>query len=215
MHDVFKNIGVKFHITGDIGKDVYNLLLEQNFDRVADHIKRVAQKSKELAQRFKYDEELAEVAGYLHDISVIIPNDEKIEICELLNIEVLEEEKVFPLLTHQKLSKVIAQDIYGIENREILRAINCHTTLQKDASTLDLILFIADKIEWDQSGKAPYLEQVKEGLEKSLEHGAYAYIEYLIRNKESLKVVHPWLVDAYEDLKKKLGPNSFCNGGTA
>lgn len=204
MHEVFKNLGVKFKITTDICEDAYSLLLELKFNIVANHVKRVAQKSIELARKFQYDEKLVEVASYLHDISVIIPNSEKIKMCQLLNIEVLEEEKVFPLLVHQKLSRIMAEDIYGIENEEVLGAINCHTTLKRDSKTLDLILFIADKLEWDQQGVPPYLEKVEKGLEQSLEHGAYAFLEYMVKNKENLKVVHPWLIEAYEELKNKL-----------
>ncbi|MTI68156.1 MAG: HD domain-containing protein [Firmicutes bacterium] len=205
MHEVFENMEVKFDATSDICEDVYSLLLKENFNIVANHVKRVGKKSRELARKFKYDEQIAEIASYLHDISVIIPNSEKIQICELLNIEVLEEEKAFPLLIHQKLSRKMAEDIYGVENEDVLSAINCHTTLKRDSKTLDLILFVADKIEWDQQGIPPYLETVEKGLEKSLEDGAYAYVEYIIRNKKNLKVVHPWLVEAYEDLKNKLG----------
>lgn len=204
MQEVFKNLDVKFNLTTDICKDAYSLLLELKFNIVANHMKRVAQKSRELARKFQYDEKLAEVAGYLHDISVIIPNSEKIQMCESLNIEVLEEENIFPLLVHQKLSRIIVEDIYGIENEEVLSAINCHTTLKTDSKTLDLILFVADKIEWDQQGIPPYLEKVEKGLEQSLEHGAYAFLEYMIENKKNLRVVHPWLIEAYEDLKNKL-----------
>ena len=47
---------------------------------------------------------------------------------------------------------------FGIEDNEILSAIECHTTLKKNYSDIDLVLFVADKIKWDQEGKPPYLD---------------------------------------------------------
>ncbi len=39
-------------------------------------------------------------------------------------------------------------------------------------------------------------------LDQSLEHAAYYYIEYLLSN--DIKVIHPWLMDAYRELTNKL-----------
>ncbi|MPN55779.1 hypothetical protein SDC9_203463 [bioreactor metagenome] len=76
--------------------------------------------------------------------------------------------------------------------------------MKKEYTELDLLLFVADKVKWDQKGVPPYLEDVVNGLNISLEHGAYAYIKYLMDNKSNLKVIHPWLVDAYNSLRVKL-----------
>ena len=40
----------------------------------------------------------------------------------------------------------------------------------------------------------------KKGLEKSLEK-TFVYISYLWERKDTLKVIHPWLEEAYWDLK--------------
>ena len=65
---------------------------------------------------------------------------------------------------------------------------------------LDRVVFVADKIAWDQPGIPPYLDKLLDGLELSLAHGAFVYIEGLWERKEQLKVVHPWLEAAYYDL---------------
>lgn len=39
------------------------------------------------------------------------------------------------------------------------------------STKLDQILFVADKITWDQPGEPPYIELMMRGLEKSLCHG--------------------------------------------
>lgn len=65
-----------------------------------------------------------------------------------------------------------------------------------------LLLFVSDKIKWDQSGNPPYLEGLLYNLDKALEHSALYYIDYLLQNE--IKVIHPWLKDAYEYLNYKL-----------
>lgn len=46
------------------------------------------------------------------------------------------------------------------------------------------------------------LSRYKNGLEKSLEHAAFVYISYLWERKDTLKVIHPWLEEAYWYLKE-------------
>lgn len=104
------------------------------------------------------------------------------------------------MIIHQKLSRVIAKEIFKVEDEEILNAICCHTTLRKHATKMDLVLFVADKIEWDQKDTTIF-NRNKKGLEKSLEKAAFVYISYLWERKDTLKVIHPWLEEAYWDLK--------------
>ncbi len=98
----------------------------------------------------------------------------------------------------------MATEIFNISNEEILEAINCHTTLRSNASPLDMVLFIADKIEWDQKGAPLYINEVEKALNTSLELSAFKFIKYQMDNKENLKVMHPWLLEAYLDLEKQL-----------
>lgn len=97
----------------------------------------------------------------LQDISAIFPNEERIAVAEEFGIEILQEEREFPMIIHQKLSSVIAKEIFKIEDEEVLNSISCHTSLHKHATKMDLVLFIADKLEWDQIGTPSYLIEVK------------------------------------------------------
>ena len=112
----------------------------------------------------------------------------------------MEAERKFPMIIHQKLSRVIAKEIFKVEDEEILNAICCHTTLRKHATKMDLVLFVADKIEWDQKGTPPYLIEIKKDW-KNLWKSTFVYISYLWERKDTLKVIHPWLEEAYWDLK--------------
>ncbi|MGG0262760.1 bis(5'-nucleosyl)-tetraphosphatase (symmetrical) YqeK [Bacillus mycoides] len=187
---------------GKIENDIKAFLLKYNKEFTYKHSIRVANEARKIAGIFSEDEEKAAIAGCLHDISAIFPNEERIAVAEKFGIEILQEEREFPMIIHQKLSRVIAKEIFKIEDEEVLNAICCHTTLHKHATKMDLVLFIADKLEWDQIGTPPYLINVKKALGNSLEHAAFVYISYLWERKDTLKVIHPWLEEAYWYLKE-------------
>jgi predicted HD superfamily hydrolase involved in NAD metabolism len=191
-----------FTPTGKIENDIKAFLLKYNKEFTYKHSIRVANEARKIAKIFYEDEEKAAIAGCLHDISAIFPNEERIAVAEEFGIEILQEEREFPMIIHQKLSRVIAKEVFKVEDKEVLNAICCYTTLHKHATKMDLVLFIADKLEWDQIGTPSYLIEVKKGLEKSLEHAAFVYISYLWERKDTLKVIHPWLEEAYWYLKE-------------
>ncbi|MGG0256979.1 bis(5'-nucleosyl)-tetraphosphatase (symmetrical) YqeK [Bacillus toyonensis] len=191
-----------FTPTGKIEHSIKEFLLKYDKEFTYHHSIRVANEARKIAIMFHENEEKAEIAGYLHDISAIFPNEDRIKVAEAVGIEILQEERKFPMIIHQKLSRVIAREIFKVEDEEILDAICCHTTLRKHATKMDLVLFVADKIEWDQNGTSSYLVDIKNGLEKSLEHAVFVYISYLWERKDTLKVIHPWLEEAYWYLKE-------------
>lgn len=189
-------------ITNDLKKSITEFLELNNCLDTISHSIEVANYAKDISCRYSIRSELAEVSGLLHDISAVIPENKRIEVANILGIEIYDEERKMPLIIHQKISKVIAQDIFKINDTSILSAIECHTTLKKEPSKLDLLLFVSDKVKWDQDGNPPYLEGLLYNLDKSLEHSALYYIDYLLQNE--IKVIHPWLKDAYEYLNYKL-----------
>ena len=115
-----------------------------------------------------------------------------------MKIELFKEERQFPMIIHQKISRIMAQREFGIQDEKILSAISCHTTLKKKFSKVDLVLFVADKIRWDQEGQPPYLKEITQALNYSFEAAAFAYTDYIL--KHDIKVIHPWLLEAYEFL---------------
>lgn len=107
----------------------------------------MGKEARKIAERFNANADSAEIAGYLHDISAVYSNDVRIQVSYDLGIEVLSEEEAFPMIIHQKISKEMARDIFNIMDQEILDAVGCHTTLKKNSTILDKVLFVADKIE--------------------------------------------------------------------
>ena len=79
----------------------------------------MANEARKIAVKYHVNEEKATIAGYLHDISAIFPNEARIVVAEQFGIEILQEEREFPMIIHQKLSKVIAKEIFKVDDEEI------------------------------------------------------------------------------------------------
>jgi predicted HD superfamily hydrolase involved in NAD metabolism len=170
--------------------DVSAFLQAHNRARTLAHARQVADEAVRVAQRFGADEVKAGQAGLLHDISVVIPGPHRLEAARQWGLAVLPEEETYPMLLHQQLSAVMAREIFGVQDEEVLSAVGCHTTLRPAAGRLDLVLFVADKIAWDQTGRPPYLDSLNAALVQSLAQAARVYLEYL---REHLSgPFHPW-----------------------
>jgi len=204
MHPCLAALAEAVPRTGDIGADVTALLAYHGRADTIGHSMRVAAEAKRLALHWREEAASAETAGWLHDVSAIVPEEERIGLAEDLGLEVLPEERAFPMIMHQKLSAAIAQAVFGITDPAVLSAIGCHTTLKTGASPLDKIVFVADKMQWDQAGDAPYLKAITGAVERSLDQAVLAYLDYLWQQRATLPVVHPWLVQAYHQTLNKL-----------
>ena len=200
MHVILEALAKDMEFTGDTERDMRLFLELHGCLQTVDHCFDVAQEAQRIAHLYGADPQAALLSGYLHDISAVIPNHERIAVSRSLGLEVLPEEEAFPMIIHQKLSRVIAEELFGIRNLNVLSAIECHTTLKSGASLMDKILFVADKLAWDQPGVPPYREAMLNQLDVSLDDAAFAYIHHLWQQRERLKVVHPWLKAAYDDL---------------
>ena len=187
---------------GKIGEDVPRFLARFGHQKTAEHCSAVASKAKELAERFNSDSSKAEQAGYLHDISAVIPIEKRIDFAKSRSVEILAEEIQYPLIIHQKLSVVLAREAFDVTDHEILSAIGCHTTLKARPALLDKVVFLADKIAWDQDGSPAYFSNVIKAMDESLDVAVFEYLNYLWERRSQLKVIHPWLIEAREYLIK-------------
>jgi predicted HD superfamily hydrolase involved in NAD metabolism len=193
-----------FEASGNLENDIKTLLLQHNHDHTYHHVKAVVEKAVELAHQFHGNVVQSATAAWLHDISAIIPAYERVDVAKALRLTVLPEEERFPMIVHQKLSVPISKQTFGVNDPVVLSAIECHTTLKANASLTDKIVFVADKIAWDQTGTPPYIDELKLGLERSVDAAALAYLNYLWSLRNQLRVLHPWVIEARNDLMEAM-----------
>lgn len=184
-------------------QQVKTLCQAHDCDELFEHLIAVAQESKSLAKQVGADQNKAYIAGLLHDIGGIFPNEERINKARAFNLSLFKEELVLPMIIHQKLSQVLAKQVFEIADEDILSAICCHTTLKANPSLLDKTVFLADRIKWNGEGQPPYLADLLDALFISLSEGCLFYIEYIMNH--DIKVLHPWLLAAKASLADELG----------
>ena len=202
MHTQLQPYFGQFSFEKNLPEAVTAVLTHHHLSRVAEHVGRVAAEAKKLAQQFGADPAAAETAGWLHDISAVIPNNKREKVCQAFQVPVLPGEAGFPMILHQKLSAVVTQEVFGVTDPAILSAIGCHTTLKAGASLLDKIVFVADKIQWDQVGKPPYLAEIETAVTHSIDAACRVYLNYLWQQRDKLRYVHPWFLAAREELTR-------------
>lgn len=191
-----QSMRLAFEPRGWINEDVHAFLALHGCQRAAKHCGKVARAAYQLAERLGADPLAAEAAGWLHDVSAVWTNDQRLAAAEALSVEILPEERQAPFILHQKLSVVLARELFGVRDAAVLSAVGCHTTLKNDPSPLDKVVFIADKLAWDEPYDAPWHPALREALEHSLDDGCRVYLGYLWEQRSTLTVVHPWMVEA-------------------
>jgi len=204
MHEIFADMARGLNLQGDLAEVVSIFLTQRGFPNTVGHSRQVAETAEKLALHFGADPLKAGQAGWLHDVSVVFLNSLQVEIARALGIALLPEEVQNPVLIHQKLSAVMAHELFGIQDAGVLSAIGCHTTLKAQAALLDNVLFVADKISWDQVGNPPYIEEIRAAAEISLDKAALIYIRSVVERRENLaETLHPWLLAALQELSRK------------
>lgn len=184
-------------------ESIRNTYLSHNKVNTLKHVEEVAETAAWLAEIYDLDISKVRLAALLHDISAIMTPQEMYETAKSRNMEIDPAEEKYHFLLHQRISKIIASETFGIDDNEILNAVECHTTLKKNAGMYDKVIFLADKISWDQKDLPPYYDILKSKAAESLDEACYFFIKYQFEGG-LLLMPHQWLIEAYKDLETAL-----------
>ena len=201
MLNVFPYITIP-EFSGNIKADVKELLSAHKKAKTFAHVEAVAEMNANIAEQYGLDKNICELGGYLHDISAIIAPVDMLAYATENGWYIDEAEKKYPFLMHQRISKTIAEQDFGIADERILSAIECHSTLKANPTDYDMALFIADKLAWDQDGTPPFYSILSDALKQSLEAASLAYMNYIVENKMIL-YPHKWFEMGMCFLKKQ------------
>ena len=186
-----------------IKKELSKKLKKERFE----HTVGVMYTSASLAMRYGANIEKAMTAGLLHDCGKYCSAKEQLKLCEKYKITLTDLEHSMPALIHAKLGAYLAENEYGIKDREVLDAITYHTTGRPEMTMLEKILYIADYIE-PRRYKADNLPQIRRMAYEDLDQTMYAILkgtlEYLQRKGGC---IDPMTLQAYEYFKAQMKGN--------
>lgn len=159
----------------------------------------VMETAKRLAATFGADIEKAALAGLIHDCARCLTPDDQLKNAESAGIlldEIQIHEKV---LIHGPLGAVMAREIFGIADREILRAVEIHSTGDRDMTVLEKIIFLADYIEPNRD--FPGVEDIRAKAGADLDTAVVLAFDSTIKHVISRgKLLHPGTIAGRNDI---------------
>lgn len=147
-----------------IKKDLKEILSEKRYN----HSIGVMEMAGELAKIYGVNVEKAMLAGLLHDNAKEMSSEELIKYVDDNNIKISEVERINTKILHGKVGADIARKKYGVDE-EIQKAIEYHTTTHPNMTTLDKIIFVADKIELNRTSDTYDIKTERELAKKDLD----------------------------------------------
>jgi predicted HD superfamily hydrolase involved in NAD metabolism len=115
-----------------------------------EHSVRVARCAEILARRHGADARKARLAGMLHDLARLYSPERLLAECTARGMTIDAAQREHPMLLHARLGAAIAHQEFGVEDREVLSAIEKHTTGAPEMSRLDCVVYLADSLEPDR-----------------------------------------------------------------
>lgn len=164
-----------------------------------DHLEHVEAIAIDIAENYRLDPERLHIGSYLHDIAKLIDYEEYLPILEKYGVAVCDEEIQVRVTLHAKVSMVIAREIFEIKDALLLDAISNHTTLRVKATEYEKVLFLADKMTWNEEDLIYLLDET---IMQVLNVTCFNALEWIIRDvKRQGGTVLSQVYDAYEYFK--------------
>lgn len=142
------------------------------------HTLGVIETAKSLARLNGVDETKAEIAALVHDMAKSIPIDEQTKILRNNNIEIDIVTENSPQILHGFVGSILAKELLGIEDEDILNSVKYHTIARKNMSLLEKIIYIADYIEPNRN--YPGVQELRQVTFANLNEGVLRGLENTI-----------------------------------
>ncbi|RJP16073.1 MAG: HD domain-containing protein [Candidatus Abyssobacteria bacterium SURF_5] len=113
-----------------------------------EHVLGCADTAEKLARKFGCDEDKAAAACYLHDVAKPMPHDSRVARARELGMTPAKIQSYLPPVLHGPVAALIANKELGIDDPEILEAVEFHSTGRAGMGKLGKVIFVADFIEF-------------------------------------------------------------------
>jgi HD superfamily phosphohydrolase YqeK len=174
----------------DFYENLKSYFLKFNKGTIFQHTEKVVSEIKILADTFKLNKEKTVIGAYLHDVGNVIEKEDAVLFCQVFGEKVWENEKQFPFILHQKSSKVLAEHLFKIKDAEILNAIACHTTLKASPKKIEMAVYLADKLSWEEEEYQELISKMRLASKYSMEEAIFHYQKQLNNKRKSLPYYH-------------------------
>lgn len=168
---------------------------------LAEHVEGVVAEARRLALVHGADEGRAALAAWGHDIARALSPAELLGEARRLGLAVDAVEESAPILLHGPMAAEMLCREYAIDDAEVLAAARYHTTGRAGMSTLEKVVFVADKIEAGKLQAEPALARVKQLADRDLDAAILEYLnQHLVEATRRGWPLHPQTVAARNEL---------------
>jgi predicted HD superfamily hydrolase involved in NAD metabolism len=155
------------------------------------HILGVEQMARELAGCYHIDEKKASQAGLMHDLAKYFKPQKLLQMAREEGLELDPVDEANPHLLHAEVGAIVARDLFGVKDEEVLQAIRNHTLGRPGMSQLSCIVFLADSLELGR-GSTPELEALRQKAQQSLYQAVWLTCDYSLKYLLSTHcLIHP------------------------
>lgn len=166
----------------------WNEIASRVGDKRYQHIQRVVETARHLAERHGVDVKKAETAAMFHDICKYRDDALLWQEAKRLNIQDLEKFKAFPQILHAYVAAESARVDYGVVDDDILNAIRYHTTGIDSMGPVAEVVFLADYLEPMRNfeGVEDLRKAADESLERGMRESVAQNLGYLIHSEKTI-----------------------------
>ena len=118
--------------------------------KLLEHILGCAETAEKLAKKFNCDQDKAAAAAYLHDVVKPMAYPEQVACARSLGMPQVKIESYLPPVFHGPLAALLVRKELHLEDRDILEAIECHSSGCAGMGEIAKVVFIADFIEFSR-----------------------------------------------------------------
>ncbi len=155
------------------------------------HILGVEQTAVELAGLHHLDTEKAARAGLMHDLAKCFKPYRLLQVAIDAGVEIDEVAQANPHLLHAPVSAIVAKNLFGESDPEVLDAIAYHTLGQPGMSKLSCVVFVADSVE-PTRGSSPELAALRQASQNDLYKAVWLTCDYSLSFLlETRCLIHP------------------------
>ena len=166
-----------------------------------EHIERARVVGRDLAEIHGVDVEKVDFALATHDLARALSSEQLLAEAKRRKLELTLLETREPILIHGALAALWLEHEEGISDRDVLEAVQWHTTGTAGMSQIAMAVFLADKLDPDKLRYYPFQEELKnlayENLDQGLLYFLNRQIEYFIANDF---LIHPSGIELRNEL---------------
>jgi predicted HD superfamily hydrolase involved in NAD metabolism len=164
---------------------------------LAAHCARTAALARELARRHGADPDLAARTAWLHDVARHWRDGSLLRQAEAVGIPVDEPSRRKPVLLHGPVGAELLRQRGALEPGPAYDAIWWHTSCRPGACELELLLFVADKLEPKKLNRAPELQPAMEAAQDDIAEAARLILNWRLDDlQQTGQAIQPVMVQA-------------------